>query len=686
MKPYTEDPEQIEQRKRRNLSLRMNIFFFSTFLLFGILIIRLAVLQFVDGSELKETRNRAITGDVEIPPIRGNIYDLSGKEIAWSTSTMSLYYQFQPKMSEEEVTDFAEHLHQVFNKYGDPEQEMTVEKIIKQMDLEFRLNNAFTPRKIKSDLTKEEIAYLMENRDRFPGIDIMEDSIRHYDENTVAVQLVGYLKKYRGVKETVDVYKGRDREKDAQLRYLDQEDVGMEGLEFMYQDVLRGKNGLKTYPINASNLIIGPSELTKPEKGSDLYMTIHREVQLRTEEAIANHLSKIRGSSLRQERASAKAGFAVAMEVNTGKVVAMASMPDYDPNLWQGGRISTEDYKKIEYIHQNGTIKQVYQQHDDPEEYKKHPSSLVPLGSTQKPLSVLVGLNEGLFKPSTVYYDKGTFSFGKEGSHRVTIKNAGSRGYGSMTASRAIEKSSNTFMAEMIGNELAKKHGREGVDIWDDYMKQFGLGVDTGSGLRGESKGVVDYFHEADTASSQSALIRASFGQQARYTTLQLAQYAAMLANKGKRMKPQFVEKIVDPSGKVVQTFTPEVLNEVDFPKPYWDTIMQGMKSNVQGFDNVDYTFLRKTGTSEQQVAGKTVENGVFIAFAPADNPVLAVAVVIPEGGSGGYGAAPIARQIFDAYDDYIGLKGTPKLTVQEDDTAEGSADGTDATNGTDAE
>lgn len=239
-------------------------------------------------------------------------------------------------------------------------------------------------------------------------------------------------------------------------------------------------------------------------------------------------------------------------------------------------------------------------------------------------------------------------------------------------------------MAEWVGNKLYMRgsvNGKSSVEIWDDYVKQFGLGVLTGSGLFGESKGIIDYFDSAERFSAQAALVLASFGQQGRYTTLQLAQYTAMLANHGKRMKPQFVNEIKDTDGNVIQGFTPEILNEVEFPAEYWKEIETGMsKVSSQGFEGVDYTYMRKTGTSEQEVAKRTAENAVFIAYAPADKPKLAVAVVIPDGGFGSYGASPIARKIFDAYDQEVGLYGVPKkktTETNEPNTADQSAGNT---------
>ncbi|MFD1956219.1 peptidoglycan D,D-transpeptidase FtsI family protein [Paenibacillus thailandensis] len=673
-----DDPQKREIVNRRHFSFRLNLFFFAVFALFSILIVRLAILQFVEGPTLSAAGSEKSTRSVKIAPIRGNIYDSTGSAIAYSTSTQSLYFTISPDFKTSDSEKIAKSLAEVFDKYGDPANAMTVDEIIERMDLNYRVNYISVPRRIKTGLTKEEIAYFMENRAQFPGIDIVEESVRNYSEDTVAVQLVGYLKKFKGVRESMETYKAKGEEDDPRLQYLDEEDVGVDGLELMYQDVLRGTNGVKRYPVNNAGQIIGPMEVTNPEKGNDLYLTINKNVQLVTEQAIMDQIKKISTSTNRAERAEyAKAGYAVAMEVDTGKVVAMASMPDYDPNIWSGG-ISPEAYDEITPVMANGTIRQVYANYPTQEERNRHPSSLVPPGSTMKPLSILIGLNEKLFTTSSTFNDTGAFWFGAEG-HQTKVGNAQGHVYGLLDPAKAIAKSSNPFMAAMVGDRLYDRDGKKGVDLWDSYMEQFGLGVSTESGLPGESTGIKEYFHEAENGSPQSALVYASFGQQGRYTTLQLAQYAAMLANHGKRMKPQFVEKVVNADGETVQGFTPQVLNTVEFPDAYWKEIETGMSQvNVQGFEGVSYTFNRKTGTSEQSVAGRIADNGVFIAYAPAENPKLAVAVVIPDGGFGGWSAAPVARKIFDAYDQEIGLTGTPAKQTQTSTDAAANTD-TDA-------
>ncbi|MFF2480787.1 peptidoglycan D,D-transpeptidase FtsI family protein [Paenibacillus sp. NPDC058071] len=675
-----EDDQKRQISNRRHFSFRLNVFFLINFVLFSVLIIQLAILQFVEGPTLTEISNKKYTRRDSIPPIRGNIYDSAGAPIAYSTSTQSLYYTVPPGFKVKDpdyARAVAQSIENVFTEYGDPEKEMSVDDIIRQMDLEARRNVLSTPRRIKSGLTQKEIAYFLQNRTTFNGIEIVEESVRNYTNDSVAVQLVGYLKRFGGgVKDNLSFYKEKSLEKDPLLKYLEEEEVGVDGLEFMYQDVLRGKNGLKMYPINKDERVIGPMEITNPQKGASLYLTINRQVQLKTEDAIMNHIKKISTSTHKSERAEyANIGYAVAMEVETGKVIAMASMPDYDPNIWAGGRISPSVYKNYETVLNNGTIRPVYGKYETDDERDRHPSSLVPPGSTLKPLSILVGLNEKLFTTNSTYNDTGAFYFGKAG-HEVRIGNAGGHAYGSLDPAKAIGKSSNPFMAAMVGNKLYEKYrGKAGVDIWDGYMKQFGLGVLTGSGLPNESKGTIDYYHEVETASSQSALVRSSFGQQARYTVLQLAQYTSMLANHGKRMRPQFVNEIKDSEGNLLQSFEPEVLNTVDFPDSYWKEIELGMSLvGVQGFEGVSYTFNRKTGTAQSSVKGRMADNAVFISYAPADNPKLAVAVVIPDGGFGGWGAAPIARQIFDAYDYEIGLNGVPGKNKQVNLPVDGNA------------
>jgi cell division protein FtsI/penicillin-binding protein 2 len=676
---HHEDPQQKEIIKRRHFTFRINFFFFAIFLMFSVLIVRLAFVQFVEGKELSALESERTKRTVSIPPIRGNIYDRSGYPIAYSTSTQSLYFRMEPGKSKENLIKLAEKIADVFSKFGDPTlTPMTVSDVFNAMDVGYdiqgkqktMMNRMFEPRRVKSGLTNKEIAYFMSHPEEFTGAEVVEESVRHYDSNSIAAQLIGYLKPFSVANnqkegQYLDFY----RDKTNTESYLRMEEVGFDGLEFMYQEELRGLSGQKQYPVNSLNQIIGPVEITPPKKGNNLILSIDKDVQLTAEQAIMDRLAYMKTPEAARLKwpalgKQARAGYAVAMEVDTGKIIAMASMPDYDPNVWSGG-ISNELYNQIQPYYQNGAIKTVYPDFEDPIERDKHPTSLVPLGSVMKPLTVLIGLNEGLITPKTVYRDTGKFSYGRNDAW--SIRNSQNHAYGSIDPVSALRVSSNTFMAAMVGAPLTKKYpSGESVDVWDDYMKKFGLGTSTGSGLPRESLGIIEYKHEAESGSALSAMVFASFGQQGRYTALQLAQYTAMLANRGTRLQPQFVDRVTDFDGNTVKTFEPMVLNQEKFDDKHWDAVHKGMKlvtqSNTlqQWFGALPFQVASKTGTSEQQVRGRTAENSVFIAFAPADKPKLAVAVVIPDGGFGAWAAAPVAAKIFDAYYKYVGFDGKP--------------------------
>ncbi|WP_342478925.1 penicillin-binding protein 2 [Paenibacillus sp. FSL H7-0350] len=668
---------------RNYLSLRINLFFFGAFFIFVIMMIRLAGLQFVESPELSEVEASRETKDVPLAAIRGTIHAAGGEDIAHSTPVQSLFVTltqeytakvknkktglYEPTAEAKANTKaLAAGLSSVFEQYGDPSaKKLLKEDVLLLLDLDYKKSLGYVPRKIKAGLTMKEVAHLMENRQRYPGVSVVEESIRHYDKDTVAVQTVGYMKQFRSTEEGYNLYKNirsamKQTGADPGLSYREDEFVGIYGLEQQYQRELRGKNGYQTISVNAQNMAEEVVALIPPVKGNDIWMTINKKVQMRTEQAINDQLNWLHRNPVQGKlHKDTLTGYAVAMEVDTGNVVAMASMPDYDTNVWNAETLVPEVYDKIRDYYQNGTITDISSGISG-----NGLKSLIFLGSTIKPLSVLIGLEEGLFTTSDTYIDKGIGYFGKDNSS--SVRNSSGHVLGPLSPAKAIQESSNAFMVEWVGNALYKKYPGEGIAIWDKYMKAFGLGVSTQSGLPGESAGVADYLDPKKAGSSQSALVLASFGQKGKYTALQLAQYTATLANEGVRIKPQLVSKITDPDGKTVKQFGREVLDSISFHPSYWKEIKRGMNTKVKAFDGFPYDFARKTGTSEMEAFGATRDNGVFIAYAPREHPKLAVAVIIPEGGFGANSAAPVARQIFEAYDQEYGLDGVPKKNVPE--------------------
>ncbi|NGZ76829.1 peptidoglycan D,D-transpeptidase FtsI family protein [Saccharibacillus alkalitolerans] len=690
MKVQDKDREN-EMRRQRGFGLRLNLFFFSVFVIFSVIIVRTAMLQFVEGPELKQEAVSRVTRDIPMQPVRGTIYSADKVPIAYSVPTQTLYATPLKNYSNDEagvknrpeLKKAVNELLAKFKELNPSGEQPTLEEMLgkDRLDLENIKHYGYMPRKIKSDLNEAEIAYFKEHKNEFSGImtlEIVEETKRQYDPDSVAVQTVGYLSKFKSVRENKNfefyqnIYKSQKTNPNPALQYLEDEIVGYYGLEQEYQKALRGENGYKRIEVTPQSMAKegGTEEIVAPKKGNDIWMSIDKYVQTETEKAISSQIQ-----TLRATHPYVSTGFAVAMEVDTGNVVAMASMPDFDANYYNTGSISAEHYNEIENLYVNGTIRA-----KAPDDQRNKAESVVYMGSTIKPLSVLIGLKEGLFGPSTYYFDKGITYLNE--SDKKGIKNAGGHFLGNINPRTAIEKSSNTFMIEKVGKLLLSKYGSGVIDAWDQHMKEFGLGVPTKVDLPGEQSGTMDYTNDKESLLTRMAY--ASFGQQGKYTTMQLAQYTTMLANRGERLQPHIVKKITDSNGTVVWKAPRTVLNKAEYPDEYWDLIQKGMNTQLEGsFDGFPYDYARKTGTSTQHIRGTDIDNGVFVAFAPRENPKLAVAVVVPEGGFGSQSAAPIARKIFDAYDYQYGLDGVPKKSLPQtnpDGTpiegAEAAADG----------
>ena len=671
--------ERDDHRKRKSFGVRMSLFFFVVFVVFAVIIIRTAALQFVEAPKIQAEAEERATQDIPMKPVRGTIFAAGGEKLAYSEPTQTLYLTFEQDFSKGEglknrpkLDAALKEILATLNEKGNPDvPNPTMEEFVDQdlLDLENKNSYGYSARPAKTGLSDDEIAYFKENKHKYAGIlsfEVVEETLRRYDSDTVAVQTIGYVKKFdsvSGENSKIDFYKdiaaGLKTQTDKGEIYSRTENVGYFGLEQQFQTQLRGKNGYRKIGVTAQNTAQGTEEVVPPVKGNNVWTTINKTVQMDTEDAMSKQLAKLPNSI---------SASAVAMEIDTGNVVAMANMPDFDPNVYRTGSISTANYDAIEYYYLNGAIRS-----KPTNDTGKKAESVVYLGSTIKPLSVLVGLQEGLITLNTEYNDVGIAEYGKG---KDKIRNSGSHAYGLLNPVTAIMHSSNTFMVKKIGEALYLRDGIESLNIWDKHMKEFGLGVPTGIELPGEWAGGIDYLNEKD-GSTLSRMAYASFGQKGKYTTIQLAQYTAMLANHGSRIQPRLVDKITDSDGETVDTPPTKVLNKVDLPEQYWNAVNDGMRTKVDdSFGDFAYkdNFARKTGTSTQDLNGKQVDNGVFIAYAPRDNPKLAVAVMVPEGGFGSESAAPIARAIFDSYDKVYGLDGTPK--AEENADGETSADG----------
>jgi penicillin-binding protein 2 len=672
--------EEKENDRTRQVFSRLNLLLLLVFFVFAAIIFRLSYVQVVDGEKYANKATAKSDKKVPIPALRGNIYDRNGNLIVHSRGSFTAVFQEKDYMDKDYYINLVTKLEKILPG-------TTKEDLLKKMDVGYeykngkvertaRMTSKFLEKDLKHDLSQKEIAYLAEHRSELDGVTVVTKPIREYDPKEVAVQAIGYVRPYNVAdNQGIEYYRQR---KDM---YLPNQTVGYDGIERSYEDELRGENGYRMYQVAADQTILQQIKEVPPQRGNNLYLTIDQRVQLETRDFIKDFLPKLRATG--RNASYAKNAYAVAMEVKTGKIVAMVSYPEYDPNIWASGP-DKDTYEQNQYSFTNGTIRSA--PHDvrpktgkDAElENYKHPASVVPAGSSVKPATVMMGLSEGLISPNDYWPDPGAYRYG--GASDV-VRNDNGHNYGMLTPQTALEHSANTYMAR-IGELFSKKYKKNSVSVYQKYYHSFGLGVKTGVDLPGESAGGEDFLTMNEKYGPLAAMVQASFGQQGRYTTLQLAQYAATLANKGVRMRPQLVDRIVDNNGKVVRPYKPEVLNVLKEPDEYWRTVHQGMYMVTQGgtasgvFTGFPYKVAAKTGTSQQDIYApdsvdftkkvnwhkyKEINNGVFISFAPLDNPKLAVAVVVPEGGYGAASAGRIARAIYDAYDKYVGLGPTDK-------------------------
>lgn len=635
-------------RRNQLAQMRLQLMWFLVVALFLLLILRLSYIQLGMGEEYQRLSQENNFKQVPIVAPRGKMFDRNGELLVGNETLFAAIYLEPEKSTKEEKLETARALAQTL--------QMPLDEILEAMDVGFdaqgnpkpRKQPPYFPKKIKGSLSQAEIVKLSEQPNRFPGVNIFTEPLRKYRDDTIAVQTIGYVRPFSGAKASLAKYQAVSNEK----KYLDWEQVGIDGLEYSYQDELKGKNGYQLIRVNSQGKRVEVLKRVEPRPGNDLVLTIDEKMQLGAESFIENHLKK-----LQKTRAPhAKNAYAVAIEVKTGKIRAMVSYPDYNPNIWNR-RVSKKEYENLSYVMWNGTIREApydARNHPSNQEHLRHPLSVVPPGSVLKPLTVLQGLEKGIIHPQTRWSDPGAYYYARA---TPPIRNAGGSSYGILTPSVAIQKSSNTFMA-WIGANWYRKEGNKSISEYQRINHQFGLGVKTGVPLPGEQDGSEDFLATAKRYSGLSAMVLSSFGQAQRYTVMQLAQYTATLANKGVRMKPQLVEKIVDPTTGNEKIIRPEVLNRVSIDPDHLGVIRDGMIKVTQPggtasqlFRNLPFQVAAKTGTSEQDIPGRgRVENSIFIAFAPADDPQVAVAVVVPEGGYGSVAAGPIAEYLITAY------------------------------------
>ncbi|MHB9144085.1 MAG: penicillin-binding protein 2 [Symbiobacteriia bacterium] len=614
--------------------------------LFALLVGQLTNLQFVQGAKWAEAADINRIRIVPVAAPRGIITDRSGVVLASNrpSYTVTLFYT-----GEGTFKSTVRLLAQVLaGDANTPEAAAKEQDIWKKFLYQKEFVGLYKPMRIETNITPEIYTQLEEHKTDLPGVDVTLEPIRSYPVLTdpsatgqtdpatgeaqagpagklpesLAAHVLGYVGQISETQLAGNQYKD----------YRGGDVIGKAGIEDYYESYLRGQEG--TRPVQVDHLGRWFADLpggTDPVPGDNLKLSLDSGLQRAAEQALAQ---KIQEFQTRPDSKAASAGAVVVEDVHTGEILAMASYPSFDLNWWVGG-ISSDHWNLL---------------NTDP----RHPmlnyaiNGFAP-GSTFKMVTAAGALQEGKITPSFTIFDTGVYWLWQ---HPKDWKVGG---HGIVDLNKAIAESCDTYFYE-AGRLLT-------VDGLGRYSQMFGFGQPTGIDLYGESKGAAasrDSYNYRDPKTGNvlndwqlGDTLSQAIGQGRDLATpVQLANYVATIANGGTRYRPHLVDAILTPTGQPVKTFEPEVEEKVAVSAENLALIRQGMLGAAQwgtaagSFGNFPIKVGAKTGTAETSTGH---DNGVFVAFAPYDNPQIAISVLVVGGAHGSY-AAEVARPILAEY------------------------------------
>ena len=488
------------------------------------------------------------------------------------------------------------------------------------------------------NVSEATVATIKENSLSLPGVEIVETSTRSYEQGTVLPHVLGRVGKITAEKWKVTDENGQVTYPLKEKGYNMNDVIGISGLESAYEDELRGKDGVETITRNSDGVIVNTALTTVPEPGHTVQLTIDSEFQKAVDQALAKNVEWIKNTYADSKQANA--GAVVVIDVKTGGVLAASNYPSFDQNLYaaQYNEYSADENMPL---------------------FNRALQGLYTPGSTYKPSVAVAGLDTGLLNRNSTVNCTRVYTYYKD--YRPRCAQHG-HGNGPIDVINAIKWSCNIFFYD-VGRRLTS-------DVYDAYAYKLGLGQRTGVEV---SEALGHLTTKNDSNYTESLDIQAAIGQgNTAVTPIQLATYAATLANRGTRYRTHFVKAILDSNtGKTLQETQPEVMDVVEDKGETFDLVREGMKGVAQtipALAGYPYTIACKTGSpqrSEGYYVGSTYKhytNAAMIAYGPAEDPEIAIGVVVEYGGAGAR-TGQLVADIFNAY--YAMKDGT--LTV--DDT-----------------
>lgn len=600
----------IQQKQR--FALRAWVGGLFALVCFGALVGRLWYLQVDRYEGLSERADRNRIAVVPIPPRRGEILDRNGVVMARNYRTYTL------EVVPGHVGDIDAMLQRLTPVlYVSPGDQRRFKRRVKE-------NGRYSKIMLRNNLNDTEASWFAAHAFEFPGVELRARWVREYPQGATAGHVVGYI--------------GRISEGDVEAleeagelgNYRGTDVIGKKGIEKSWETALHGKTGFEEVEVNASGRPVRTLKRIDPVPGVDVMLSIDLGLQRVAEEAFGDHR-----------------GALVAIDPDTGEVLAFVSKPAFDPNLFIDG-IDVENWRQLNESPDHPLINRPLY-------------GTYPIGSTYKPFVALAALELGVRDAKTRVPDPGYYEFGNQ-----RFRNAGGVAYGMTDMHKAIAVSSDTYFYS-LGPEI-------GVNRLHDFAKQFGFGQMTGIDLDGERMGVLpstDWKRRAYKDRKQQQwyageTISVAVGQGYNsFTLLQLAQATSTLANYGAYRKPHLVHATRNADTGVITptTFTPDY--QIPLKRENVDIVKNAMVGVVRtgtarrAFANTSYQAAGKTGTAQvfslrggkyraAEIDERLRDHALFMGFAPAEKPSIAVALLVENAGWGATVAAPIARTVFD--------------------------------------
>lgn len=609
-----------DRRKVPQLERRVAILGGIALIAFGVILFRLWYLQVLSGdrylAEAQGNRVREVT--VQAP--RGEILDRKGEVLVANRTALAL--QLRKDELPSSGAERAKVLKRVAEITG-----MDLKKIRKEISEQTKLLPA-NPVTLQRDVPESVVFFVRENQAKFQGVSVDRVYVRQYPKGTLAAHLLGYVKEVSAEQLSEPAY--------SELEPGDE--IGQDGVELSYDSVLRGVNGQMSVPVDASGSPTGrATSVREPTQGNDLVLSIDADLQAAGEAGF-----------------DGRAGGFVALEVDSGEVLAMGSSPTFDPTQLAKPRISASTFNQI----------------FDPENtlgtgapaFNRAIAAGYPTGSTFKPVTALAALDAGEVTPSEVINDDGLYKVGEQ-----EFRNAGDAIFGPLALEEAMQVSSDVYFYT-LGGRLQENIDEDGDEFIQDWSKDLGFGEVTGVDVPGEAPGRVptpewrnELFENGDTDRPWSVgdNINLSVGQgDLLAAPLQLAVAYAALGNGGQIVTPHVGLRAEDPDGKVVQEIAPPPAREVEIEEGWRKPLMDGLVAAAMEpggtsyslFGNFPVDIAGKTGTAETLVDGVPYDQGWYAALLPANDPEVAVVYTIEKGGFGVDSAAPAARAVLQEY------------------------------------